>query len=129
MCRQTCQTCGGDINRGRFGRQAGEEADALRQERDAARRWARAWKAAAKKYERITSMDDCFGGEACPICGEEMDWQRCESCDEGFVGHDCGEDCCCCLDPEDNIKCDICDGKGGYWQCRNVPHAEKASER
>lgn len=28
--------------------------------------------------------------------------------------HDCGEDCCACLYPEPNVRCDICDGKG-YW--------------
>jgi hypothetical protein len=31
--------------------------------------------------------------------------------------HDCGEDCCACLDPDDElgpywIECDICDGLG-----------------
>ncbi len=46
-----------------------------------------------------------------------MEWIECENCGgEGFVGHDCGEDCCCCLDPEDNVPCDVCGGKGGYWE-------------
>lgn len=31
-----------------------------------------------------------------------------------FVGHDCGEDTCCCLNPVDNVVCDVCEGKG-YW--------------
>lgn len=36
---------------------------------------------------------------------------------EGFSDHDCGEDCCCCLNPENNVRCDICEGKGGYEVC------------
>lgn len=42
------------------------------------------------------------------------EWVECWNCDEGYSGHDCGEDCCCCLDPEDNVICDICRGKGGW---------------
>ena len=45
-------------------------------------------------------------------------WHTCESCDgEGMNGHDCGEDTCCCADPEDNQTCDICDGEGGWRMC------------
>lgn len=48
------------------------------------------------------------------------EWQRCWSCaGDGVVGHDCGEDTCCCLNPEDNVPCDICDGKGG-WEVEPV---------
>ena len=44
------------------------------------------------------------------------EWIDCWNCDEnGFVDHDCGEDSCCCLDPEPNVRCDICKGKGGWW--------------
>lgn len=54
----------------------------------------------------------------CARCGSTLDWQECESCGgHGVDGHDCGEDCCCCLDPDDNIPCDICGGRGGWWQC------------
>lgn len=42
------------------------------------------------------------------------DWQECWNCSDGFTGHDCGEDCCACLEPEDNVICDICDGDGGW---------------
>jgi hypothetical protein len=37
----------------------------------------------------------------CPVC-------------EGFgtFGHDCGEDVCPCLEPEENVICDVCAGKG-----------------
>ena len=38
----------------------------------------------------------------------------CWQCDGGYVGHDCGEDVCCCLNPEDNERCDICNGEGAY---------------
>lgn len=45
---------------------------------------------------------------------DAMDWVICESCSDGFVGHDCGEDTCCCLRPVDNVPCQVCDGKGGW---------------
>lgn len=41
-------------------------------------------------------------------------WEDCEHCLDGFVGHDCGEDTCCCLNPQDNILCQVCDGEGGW---------------
>lgn len=48
----------------------------------------------------------------------EMDWVVCEQCGgDGVFGHDCGEDTCCCRYPQDNLECDACDGKGGYWYC------------
>lgn len=54
----------------------------------------------------------------CPRCGCcSQVWHECENCDEGWSGHDCGEDCCCCLNPTDNIRCDICGGKGGWYVC------------
>lgn len=56
-----------------------------------------------------------------PSCDKghgEKDWCECWKCGgEGVDGHDCGEDCCCCLYPEDNVRCDICNGKGGWWRC------------
>lgn len=59
----------------------------------------------------------------CPRCSKdklccEIGWVDCWECDgEGVSGHDCGEDCCCCLYPEDNVTCNICDGDGGWWEC------------
>jgi hypothetical protein len=45
-------------------------------------------------------------------------WVDCWNCGgEGYSHHDCGEDCCCCLYPEDNVVCDICHGKGAYKVC------------
>ena len=53
----------------------------------------------------------------CARCGSSCDYEHCDECDEGFRGHDCGEDCCMCLHPEDNVLCDVCDGNGGWWRC------------
>jgi len=53
----------------------------------------------------------------CARCGSSVDYQHCDSCEEGFDGHDCGEDCCACLYPEENVRCQICEGRGGWWQC------------
>ena len=38
----------------------------------------------------------------------------------GFSHHDCGEDTCCCLYPEDNVACDTCDGEG-HWDSSKPP--------
>jgi hypothetical protein len=64
-------------------------------------------------------MSNNFDHETCPRCKCcSREWERCDHCGgEGVYGHDCGEDCCCCLDPEDNIPCDVCGGKGGWWMC------------
>jgi len=54
----------------------------------------------------------------CARCGSTADFLECEACGgEGVSGHDCGEDCCCCEDPEDNIRCDICNGACGWYVC------------
>ncbi len=56
----------------------------------------------------------------CKKCGSEMESIDCWNCGgEGFSHHDCGEDTCCCLNPEPNVECDICNGKGGWWKCIN----------
>lgn len=56
----------------------------------------------------------------CATCGSEKSWCDCWNCGgDGYSHHDCGEDCCCCLEPEDNVRCDNCHGKGGYLIC---PH-------
>jgi hypothetical protein len=42
-------------------------------------------------------------------------WETCWDCaGDGYIGHDCGEDCCACLHPEDNVMCSTCDGEGGW---------------
>lgn len=48
-------------------------------------------------------------------CGCSV-WVDCWKCGgSGNMFHDCGEDTCCCLDPVDNVRCDICDGEGGWF--------------
>jgi hypothetical protein len=54
----------------------------------------------------------------CARCGSSLMWEDCYGCaGEGLRGHDCGEDTCCCLDPEDNVECSNCGGSGGHYDC------------
>lgn len=54
----------------------------------------------------------------CARCGSSMVYEECGSCDEnGMSHHDCGEDSCCCADPEPNVPCDLCNGEGGWLEC------------
>jgi len=54
----------------------------------------------------------------CSTCGNIKWWQTCWNCGgEGYSDHDCGEGCCACLNPENNVRCDICRGKEGYYVC------------
>jgi len=45
----------------------------------------------------------------------ESGWIPCYSCGGEGDEHDCGEDCCCCAEPEvdDRVTCDECQGAGG----------------
>lgn len=67
--------------------------------------------------------------DVCPLHGEK-EWIECWNCDMesgswGFSHHECGEDCCMCLDPEPNVRCDVCSGKGGWLRCYGcVPMTE-----
>lgn len=63
--------------------------------------------------------------DMCPIHGDK-EWVYCWNCEDGYSGHDCGDDCCCCLDPEDNVRCDICNGKSGWLICRSCYPSEEA---
>jgi len=64
--------------------------------------------------------------ELCPRCGGEMEWVECWNCGgDGVDGHDCGEDCCSCLEPEDNVRCDICKGRGGWYACDGCTEARE----
>lgn len=57
--------------------------------------------------------------ELCEQCGCcELVAEPCEQCGgDGVFGHNCGEDCCCCLDPEENETCNECGGLGFYKVC------------
>lgn len=58
----------------------------------------------------------------CARCGSSLDFERCDICGgDGVDGHDCGDDSCCCLDPEDNITCDTCGGSGSWPRCFSTP--------
>lgn len=63
----------------------------------------------------------------CARCGSSCDYQRCGDCEDGLSGHDCGEDCCCCLYPEDNVTCETCDGTGVWHRCLSSPEWCKAN--
>lgn len=54
----------------------------------------------------------------CARCGSDLDHETCDVCGgDGVDGHECGEDCCCCLDPEENVVCDACGGRGSFPRC------------
>ena len=54
----------------------------------------------------------------CPKCGTELQWVDCWKCGgEGYTDHDCGEDTCCCSNPELNVVCDACLGEQGFDLC------------
>lgn len=57
----------------------------------------------------------------CGRCGGSTEFVRCPDCDGGWSDHDCGEDCCACVDPEPNVLCLTCGGAGGSRHCTNSP--------
>lgn len=81
------------------------------------------WIFAEMQKKTLTKPDQ--EGDICSRCGCcSLFWQECDNCDEeGFVDHDCGEDTCCCLYPEQNVRCDICRGKRGWLWC--IGHCDK----
>jgi hypothetical protein len=57
--------------------------------------------------------------EYCKICSGLIEHIECWNCggngySEDF--HDCGEDCCCCIDPEPG-ECPECHGRGYFKHC------------
>jgi hypothetical protein len=61
-------------------------------------------------------IETTCGAESTSPCSGSAEWVECWKCDgEGFSHHDCGEDSCCCLNPEPNVPCYICQGKGGWF--------------
>ena len=53
----------------------------------------------------------------CARCGSSVSIESCDHCEDGYDGHDCGEDTCCCLNPEENLVCQYCDGSGVWHTC------------
>lgn len=46
---------------------------------------------------------------------DELVWHECQTCyGDGYSHHDCGEDTCCCSQPEPNVTCAACKGAGGW---------------
>jgi hypothetical protein len=57
----------------------------------------------------------------CGRCGSSIFFETCHACGgDGYYEHDCFEDSCCCLDPEDE-KCCTCDGEGTIARCVSSP--------
>lgn len=63
----------------------------------------------------------------CNGSGESHIWRECYNCEDGLSHHDCGEDTCCCLRPEPNMKCDICQGRSGWYE--PCPHCHSLGSR
>ena len=64
---------------------------------------------------------DADAREYCAICGCMLEVESCWYClgDQGF--HECGEDTCACLDPDEVTEiCEECQGEGCYLVCPNA---------
>lgn len=85
-------------------------------------------------YSELQSEADsrCDAHKSCDECGGELQWEECYDCDGVGAYHDCGEDTCCCADPDPNCECPTCSGDGG-WQfcdlCRSRAVAELAKQQ
>jgi hypothetical protein len=54
----------------------------------------------------------------------------CEDCSGEGGYHDCGEDCCCCLDPEEpNARCSHCRGTGRLEWCPEYTDAKPCTRK
>lgn len=53
----------------------------------------------------------------CARCGSSVHEDLCDECEDGFDGHDCGEDCCMCRYPDENVPCQHCGGTGVWRIC------------
>ncbi len=64
---------------------------------------------------------------ACTICGAEMDREPCWYCHGASGFHSCLDDCCPCLNPDDDLNetCEECHGEGAYWICPALPHTDE----
>ena len=70
------------------------------------------------RYPDGYELEDC----QCARCGGAVEFVTCWQCGgSGVDGHECGEDCCACIDPEENVPCGACDSRGGAWHCTESP--------
>ena len=54
----------------------------------------------------------------CKVHGCNLHGRDCDRCEGEGGFHDCGEDCCCCLDKDElTERCDECDGTGRVEWC------------
>lgn len=60
----------------------------------------------------------------CSVCGAYMEWVDCWNCDGkgGRDGDDLMEEDPLWYDEDDWEDCDVCRGRGGYWECASLPH-------
>jgi hypothetical protein len=73
--------------------------------------------------DEYDDTDDCVN---CEICGSWCEAEQCWQCQGEGGFHDCGEDCCCCLDKEEiTDECSECEGRGFYWICSALPHTDE----
>jgi hypothetical protein len=57
----------------------------------------------------------------CGRCGSSILYESCKNCaGDGYFEHDCFEDSCYCLDPEDEV-CPYCEGEGYIPICLSSP--------
>lgn len=64
-----------------------------------------------------------YVAEHCPVCDCVLAPESCWQCLGGGGVHNCGEDTCACLDPDElNEICEECDGEGQYLVCPNAEH-------
>ena len=89
---------------------------------------AEGWKIAMfEEYTGDSAYPDPDGEyEICPICGaEKSEWEDCWQigCEDGWIT-DLYEQDPLWYDEDDVEMCDVCNGKGGWWVCPNLPHPE-----
>lgn len=64
-----------------------------------------------------TLLDE-YNAEHCRVCGSALELESCWQCLGAGGFHNCGEDTCACLDPDElNEICEECDGEGAYLSC------------
>jgi hypothetical protein len=64
---------------------------------------------------------DEYDSEYCRICNTMLESESCWSCMGAGGFHNCGEDTCCCLDPEElDDVCEECEGAGASLVCPNA---------
>ena len=63
-------------------------------------------------------------GKSCPECGSDMTWEDCGACD-GTGEINVYDDDPLWYDEDDTVRCNQCEGSGGYWLCLSYnKHAE-----